>query len=60
MKLKTLKDIDFQAGLKKARIRAEAIKWLTDKERYEKFDHSKNYWRWIFMRFHNITEVDLE
>ena len=41
-------------------IRKEAIKWANDKESYEKFNHTKSYWRWVFMKFHNITDEDLK
>ena len=63
MKLKTLKDLRFadEGILVHAdMLREEAINWANDKESYEKFDHKENYWRWVFMNFHNITEEDLK
>ena len=65
--LKTLKDLVIKGAEKYGMCeyciqtaKQEAIKWLNDKETYENFDHTKNYWRFIFMNFFNITEEDLE
>ena len=70
MKLKTLNDIqvlDVKGfgrervnEIVRERVKKEAINWANDKESYEKFDHKENYWRWVFMNFHNITEEDLK
>ena len=73
MKLKTLKDFgtiyteydrdahDYSdPGVLVKELKQEAIKWLNDKESYEKFDHSKSFWLWVFMNFFNIKEEDLK
>lgn len=41
-------------------LKQEAINWVNEKEIYEKFDHTHNYWLWVFKNFFNITEEDLK